>query len=485
MKLSIEPRTRSIITFVFFLSLGISLHAQVNNTLYYMQGVPQSNRVNPAYQPQCQFYIGIPFLSPIRTDLSSSSLAWEDVVYHNPVQPDSLITFLHPQGSKEAFLNKLKPVNRVISDLGTSMISVGFRTSVGFFTLDVISRWDGNIYYPGDLAKLLITGSGEGETYNLDGVGADLTAFNEISAGWSGEILDNLTIGAKAKVLFGIGNLSTMNSDLSLTTSQDNWRIQSDMRINASIPFAEVTYDDEGMIEDIVLDENLENPTYSSISKYMFNGKNLGFGVDLGVDYRPIEKLHISLSLLDLGYIRWKDEVHQADYRMEYDFPGFELNPFDLSEEYTFQDYLDSSVNQLADSLAGFLEITPGIIYSKRLNTKLYVGASYDVTPNINFGVLSRTDFLKGKVSEQVTASANFRAGRVLNLTLSYSYMNSYFKNIGAGISLNAGPVNLYLISDNALNVLFWPEEARSANLWFGFNLMFGYRDKPDLPLVQ
>ncbi len=433
-----------------------------------MQGVPQSNRVNPAYQPQCKFYIGIPFLSPARTSISTNSLAWEDIVYHNPVQPDSLITFLHPLGSKEAFLNKLKPVNLVTSDLGTTLISFGFRTSVGYFSMDITSRWDGNMYIPGDLGRLLITGANEGETYTLDGIGADLMAFDEISAGWSGEILDNLTIGAKAKVLFGIGNLSTRSSDLLLTTSQENWNLQSNMQFNVSLPFAEVSYDDEGMIDDIVIDEELENPGFSTISKYMFNGKNLGFGLDLGVNYHPMEELQISVSLLDLGYITWKDEVHQVDYTTVYDFSGLELNPFDLSEDYSLGDHLDSSLTQLTDSLASFLVFTPGTVYSKRLNTKLFVGVSYDLTPGVNFGLLSRTDFLSGMITEQVTASANFKAGRILNFTLSYSYMNSYFKNLGAGLSLNAGPVNLYLISDNALNVLFWPEEARSANLWFG-----------------
>ena len=485
MRLLLKFRTRRIITFVVFLALGIPIHAQVTNTLYFMKGVPQSNRVNPAYQPQGKFYIGIPFLSPARTSISTNSLAWEDIVYHNPMHPDSLITFLHPLGSKEAFLNKLEPVNLVTSDLGSTLVSFGFRTDVGYFSLDITSRWDGNMYIPGDLGRLLISGADEGETYKMDGIGADLMAFDEISAGWSGEIMDNLTIGARAKVLFGIGNLSTKSSDLSLTTSQENWNLQSDMRFNASLPFAEVTYDDEGMIEDIVIDEELENPDFSTVSKYMFNGKNLGFGVDLGVNYHPLEELQISVSVLDLGYITWKDEVHQVDYATEYDFSGFEFNPFDLSDDYSFGDHIDSSITQLADSLASFLVFTPGTVYSKRLNTKLFVGVSYDLTPGVNFGLLLRTDFLSKMITEQVTASANFKAGRILNFTLSYSYMNSYFKNFGAGLSLNAGPLNLYLISDNALNVLFWPEEARSANLWFGINLLFGYKDKPDLPLVQ
>ena len=437
-----------------------------------MQGVPQTNRVNPAYQPKCSFYIGIPMLSTAVADLSSSSLAWNDVVYHNPVQPDSLITFLHPQGNREAFLNKLKPVNMVVSDLGSSLISFGFRTGVGFFTMDVTARWDGNVYIPGDLAQLLINGAEDEVEYELDGVGADLMAFDEIAVGWSGQILDNLSLGARAKVLFGIGNISTKSSNLSVYTSRENWHLASEMQFNASLPFAEVTYDEEGKIEDIVIDEALEDPNFSTMYQYMFNTSNFGLGLDLGANYRPLEELQISLSVLDLGYIRWKDEVHQLDYVTDYDFTGFELNVFDLSDDYSFGDFIDSSVSMLADSLSGFAEFTPGAIYSKRLSTKVYLGVSYDVTPSVNFGLLSRTDFLSSSISQQFTASANFHAGRVLNFSLSYSYMNHYFRNIGAGLSINAGPVNLYLVSDNALNVLFWPDEARSANLWFGFNLV-------------
>jgi hypothetical protein len=487
MKPHVKAWTCSTFIFVFILIMGISGRAQINNTIYFMQGVPQANRINPAFQPECGFYLGFPLLSPARTELSSSSLAYKDVIYPDPSE-DSLITFLHPLGDKKAFLNQLKPTNVVASDLGTSLASAGFRTEVGFFTLDVTSRMDGNLYYPGDLARLILNGAVEGVTYQLDGIGLDLSVFDEISAGWSYGLLDNLNIGVRAKVLFGIGNLSTRSSDLSVTTSEETWNIRSDMLFNASLPFAHVVYTEDGMIDEIIINNDLQNPSFSTFPRYMFNGKNLGFGLDLGVDYRPMEHLQLSLSVMDLGYIRWKDEVHEVSYAMEYDYPGLELNPFDLTDEYTFEDYLDSTLTQMADSLSGFLEMTPGVVYSKMLNTKLYIGASYHVIPGISFGLLSRTDFLNGMVTEQVTASANFSAGRFINFTLSYSYINSYFKNIGAGISFNAGPMNLYLISDNALNSLFWPQETRMANLWFGMNLVFGYKQfkgiDRDRPLI-
>jgi hypothetical protein len=260
------------------------------------------------------------------------------------------------------------------------------------------------------------------------------------------------------------------------------------MEYQASLPFAEVIYDEDGMIEDIIIDDELEDLNPGAIARTAFNTKNFGLGIDLGIDYRPTERWLLSASVLDIGYIRWTDEVHKVSYITDYDFTSQEIEPFEFTDDFTFNDWIDSTFSEIGDSLAGALEFTPGGMYSRRLNTKLFVGASWYATPNINFGLLSRTDFLKENVVEQLTASANFKAGRFLNFTLSYSYINSYFKNFGAGISFNAGPLNLYVISDNTLNALLWPQEVQSANLWFGMNLVFGYkqftRDDLDRPLV-
>ena len=458
--------------------LGVLLNpaeAQINNSLYFMQGVPQSNRVNPAHRPNCGFYIGIPGLAPARMEISSSSVAYGDIIYPHPTE-DSLITFLHPLADKQAFIDLLKPLNYVISDLGSALITFGFDTEVGFFSMDVGTRVDGSIYYPGDMARLILNGTEEGETYQFDGAALDLSAFDEITLGWSGEIVRNLRLGVHGKLLFGVGNLATTQSQLELTTSEDVWNIRSDMMLNASLPFAEVQYDQDGNVEDVVLKEDIENFNAWKLPKYMFNARNFGLGVDIGINYRPIHELLVSASVMDIGYIRWKDEVHDVTYHTEFDYEGLEVNPFEIPEGMTFGEHLDSLANETLDSLSSFLVFTPGNFYSQRLHTKLYLGASYHVTPKISVGLLSRTDFLKDKINQQFTASANLTTGRMLNFTMSYSYINSYFKNIGAGVSFNLGPVNMYVISDNALNLLFWPQEVKSVNLWFGMNLVFGYK---------
>lgn len=463
---------------------GFQTWAQTQNSLYFMKGIPQVNRINPARNPDCGFYIGIPMLSPLSTQISSNPLTFEDVIYPDP-SGDSLITFLHPQGDQEAFLDKLKPLNVVFADTRTSALSIGFGTRAGFFTLDLTTRAEATLYYPGALASLVLEGADEGGIYNMDGMGADFSGFDEVAVGWSGALGSKWKIGVRGKALFGFGDLSISKSEFEISTSQELWNIDADMEFNASLPFAEVVYNEDGEIEDIIIEEDLSNLRPAALFRQFFNAKNFGLAVDLGVDYRPGDRWLLSASVLDIGYIRWTDEVHKVSYKTDYDYSGLEVNPLDFTGDLSFGDYVDSSFSALGDSLANGLVFTPGEIYSSRLNPRLYIGASWWATPGINFGLLSRTDFLNELIFEQLTASANFAAGRVLHFTLSYTMMNNYWKNIGAGISLNAGPVNLYLISDNTLNAIFWPEEAQTINLWFGMNLVFGYKKcSQDRPLV-
>ena len=447
--------------------------SQINNTLYFMRGVPQSNRVNPANRPMGSFYIGFPGLAPIHGQVNSSTFTYNDFT----------------QGDEQAILDLLKPLNFVVSDLGSALLSAGFKTGAGFFSVDVTSRLDGDLFFSGDLARLVLEESVENRTYQLDGSAIDLSAFDEISVNWAGELLPNLQVGARAKMLFGIGNLTTARSEMEMTRIQDVYHIETDMLFNASLPMAEIQYDQEGNVEDIVLKEEVENLDLRELPKYLFNTRNMGFGLDFGVNYRPVSELLLSASVTDIGFINWKDEVYEAAFDASFNYTEIEGNLFELPDGVTPGTYIDSLADVAIDSATSNLTVTPDQPYSSRLNTKLFVGASYHVTPFLGFGLLSRTDFLQDKIAQQFTASANLTTGRLLNFTLSYSYIHSDFKNVGAGLALNLGPVNMYLISDNALNLIFYPGDTRSANLWFGLNLIFGYRQYTgnrftDRPLV-
>lgn len=467
----------------FLVMAVLQLGAQIPNSLFFMPGVPQSNRINPAIQPGCGLYLGMPALSPLRMQISSSSLAFQDVIYYNP-DLGVPITAFHPQGDQEAFLENLDPVNYMLGSLGTSILSMGFRAGKSFISFDLTTRFDANVYYPKGLFELPIYGLRDGETRSFNGIGVDLTAFVETSLGWSRKdlIIPNLDVGVRAKFLSGLANINTVNSVMEFTTSSEAINLNTEMEMQVAVPaMINISTSDSSLIPDIEMDETyFENTNPVDIAKdALFN--NAGFGVDIGLNYKPMPQLMVSASILDLGYIKWNNTL-AGGMDFAYDFIGINVNPF-TGVDTTF-------VHEMLDSAQASVSVLSGDPYRSSLNTKLFIGASFYPIEKIGFGLLSRTDFLNNKISQQLTATANMTTGRFINLSLSYTYMNIAPKNFGAGLSLNAGPFNLYLISDNIISGALWPTETQSVNLWFGMNLCFGYRkakrapEPKDRPLI-
>ncbi|MDA3821538.1 MAG: DUF5723 family protein [Bacteroidales bacterium] len=472
-------RTILLTGFVFSV-FAITLGGQVPNTLFFMPGVPQSNKINPAIQPACSFYLGLPGAAPLRLQLSSSSLAYSDVIFQAPASSglDSLITPFHPLADKEAFLDKLKSTNFVQSEVSFSLASIGIRARKSFFTFDINSRVDASVSYPKGLFELPIYGIRGGETLSLNGFGLDMSAYNEIGLGWSRAdfFIPNLTIGVRGKALFGLVNIATRSSVLELSSSTDpiGLGLHSDMEIAAStVP---ILVDFENYEVDL---NNLVAPPWGwegiqirntedvlALMDKVFE-QNFGMAMDLGLSYQPVPQLLISASMIDIGYIKWNNSVI-GNYKFDYEFDGLDINPFEEMDT--------TLLPSLLDSLGSAFILTQGEAYMSRLNSKLFIGASYYPIEKIGFGLLSRTDFLSQSVSQQFTGSVNMTTGKFLNLSVSASYMQRRFNNLGAGLSVNLGPLNMYLLSDNIISAGLRPIDARSVNLWFGANLTFGWK---------
>lgn len=472
---------------ILLASMLIAVDAQIPNSMFFMPGVPQSNRINPAIQPGCGFYLGFPALAPLRFQVSSSSLGFNDLIYQHPdPNSDSLITFLHPLGDKTAFLDGLDDVNFLLANLGTSLGSFGFRAGKSFISVDLTTRMDGNIYYPKGIFEIFFDGAPDGSEISLSGIGADVNLFNEFSLGWSRKdlILPNLDIGIRGKALFGLANLSTKNSSFDLSTSLDVWNVRSNMQINAAAP-SFVTFNDDFDSDEgpITVDEDFFNTAAPmEIARSIFSPDRFGLALDAGINYRIIPQLLLSASVLDIGGINWNNTV-EGSFDFEYDFTGVEVNPF-TGVDTTF-------INELTDSLMNSFLFLTGEPYFSRLNTKLFIGASFYPVEKIGFGLLSRTDFLNEKIAQQFTGSVNMTTGKFINLSLSYSYISNTFNNIGAGLSFNVGTLNMYLISDNIISGAFTPLNTRSVNLWFGLNLTAGWKRTAkkakvvDRPMIQ
>lgn len=461
----------SLLLFVGLVISHSALAQKMNNTLYLMQNVPQSNQLNPAIQPEAKIFIGFPALSSIYFNYSNSSFSYKDIIKPGTgLQKDSLVFDIN------SFHNALQPTNTISSQLDYTFFSLGIRAKKMFFTLDMSSKVDARFGFDKELISFLRYGNGAymGQTANLGAFELEGTSYHEIALGASKEITDKLTIGVKAKALLGIANMHMDKSNISVFTSEsgDLVRLQSKqlMRVSAPITITEKVGDDgTNYIDDI---DFVDDPDAN-----FFSGKdNIGFALDLGATYQFSDKIALYASILDLGGIKWKG-TYELYQDASFDWAGGDWSQSGNSNDPNYREIKDV-MDDLTDSISNAFKFrdNTGSSYSKALPTKLYLGGSYKLNDYLNFGAVSRSEIYDGHFRPSLTLSANTRIARHFSASLSYSMVNNSYNNVGIGLASRLGPLQVYAVSDNILAI--HPNTAQLANFRFGINMLFGTKDK-------
>jgi hypothetical protein len=137
------------------------------------------------------------------------------------------------------------------------------------------------------------------------------------------------------------------------------------------------------------------------------------------------------------------------------------------------------------DSLTGIFNFNATEnTFRNNLVPKVYVGATYSLTPGTVFGGLIRADYFNSRFHPSLTLSATKKLTRILTLSASYTARQNSYANFGVGMSLNAGPLQLYILSDNASNFLYL-EDTRGAHVHFGLNVTIGRKTKQSKPMLD
>ena len=478
--------------FIYFRFIPVSLIAilavsftsgQHSITQYHMYGIPQANQLNPAFQPDCRFYLGMPMLSPFRFTVGLNSLQYKDIFSWNQ-SLGKYINFMHPLGDKDAFLKALKPVNNLRLALATDILSTGWKKGKMAFSLDLTERIENNLSIPEDLFQFLVYGSRNQEQFNLSDLGDRLLYFREFAFGLSYKTDEAIQVGGRVKALFGIANVRIRPAIFNLTTSTDIWDFQSQVNVDMSAPGIIMHTDTDGKLDSLEFEKDIDKKIMSDIPT-MLGAGNIGFGLDLGVSYPVMEKLTVSASLTDLGFIRWTRNVYNLKQDGQFSFEGVEMNLLSQSDSGK-----NSMVDDMMDSITHQMDFyVSNDPYTTNLSGTFRLGAAYEINPMVRFGVVNSTMVYNSRFYNQFTLSANVQPIRAFSASLSYSVIGKNFMNLGLGLSLKAGPFNIYFITDQAPSAYFIPKSLQSMNFWLGLNTVFGCSKKKDkkldLPLVD
>jgi hypothetical protein len=312
-------------------------------------------------------------------------------------------------------------------------------------------------------------------SYNLKDLGFSFTNYAEMFIGASKSIDEALTVGVRAKLLSGIFNLSTDNKRFNLFTNVDNGlfrnNISSDLRIKATTAYFDVIRDSKGNFDNLETKENAY--------KYYKPFKSLGFGIDLGATY-SLDKFMFSASLVDLGFIKWKNDEREFTLIGDTSFMG--LNDIEIGNlgdsSKTFNNLVDSFQNAFKFS-------DKNTTYTTWLPTKIYLAGEFSPASFFSVGVLSLTQIYRSQIYQQFMLSGNLRFFRASMFSLSYSVIDNGFSSMGIGFTTRTSmpliyipPLQFYFVADNIpihfSKSYFIPYKMRNFNMRFGVNIVFG-----------
>ena len=445
---------------------------QQSNTMYFMQKNPQSHLLNPAIQDNCKFTIGglpvnaTPVLGqvflPFYLNINITNFNYNTIIHKGEGKySDSLVVDI------PKLINKLSKNNYINFETHLNILSLGYKLKKFYFTIGLTEKFDFKFNFSRDLLQLPWYGNGHpaniGRSMEMT-IGLNAVHYRELALGTSWEKTDKLTFGAKVKILFGMMNIKTYGKGNQLIT--DNvffgFNAKTDTKISGSLPSVNFQYNDTTGEIDTVITEDFDG------KKYLLNFKNPGLGLDLGAIYKYTDKITFSASLIDLGFIRWKDHTFNATDNGEFYYKGMDVTPMINPNDSTDVPQL------LLDSLESIFKITgSNKYYSSYLTPKLYLGGSYQLNEKLGFGALARIERYPKLFHTSFTLSANYVPIKWFSLSGSYSFQNDKYYDVGLGFALKFGPYRMFLVNDNVSGMIF-PQKTRNLNWRTGLYIGIG-----------
>jgi hypothetical protein len=425
--------------------LSLVSFGQQDLTLYYMDRIPQVQLVNPGFIPESKYNFGIPVLSSQYFSAGNSGFN----------------------------INAIKDVDKLVDRLGRrnhatvfyrpELFSAGINVKDNYFTFGVTEQVNFRFVYPKDLFLFIWEGNGEsllGRRADMDGLAVNFNHYREYAFGYAKKLMDGrLSVGTRIKYLNGFSNIYTRSSKLGLYTDNEtnhHLTLDGEMEVNTSGP-------------------NVFAADFDINPSDFIKSPNTGLAFDFGANYMVNEKISVSASLLDLGYINWRNDVRSfKQNEFNFTYSGLDLNSLFVNNGDT-----TGTTQGITDSLNNTFRVdSSSASYRTPLTSRFMIGGLYKLHKNHSAGALLYGEIYRGAIRPAFTLSMNTKVQRWLSATFSYSMFNRSYNNLGLGLSLNLGSFQFYTVTDNFLAPLM-PTSAKNVHVRFGFNITAGRPKKP------
>ncbi len=445
------------ILFSAILLACFGLRGQNKQLLYDFNEIPQSLIVNPGVEVDFKWYAGIPATN-ISFQAGSSGV---DV---NDIFADDGLDFTDKFARE--IIYGMTTRDELSGTYQIELLNAGFRGKDEdvFYSFGIYNEGDAIGYWFRDLAILGFEGNADNlnRRYDLSHLKTRGELMNVFHFGVNKRISKELTAGVRAKIYSSIFDFnSTRNDGYFVTTEGQN-------NIFANTLVADMEWRISGIPS--IRDAEREGELASTIIKRGFFGGNLGVGADFGFTYRLNDQTFFTASLLDLGFIYHSNDVRRYTLKGSATVEGVEIILPDalLDPDQDFWDDLIDDVEELIpfeENEKSYLTFRPtklnasirhdwGEPIQSRENCDCGINASTNTRgvkyPNSFGGHLYAINRPRGPQAA-LTAFYQRRIGNAIALKGTYTIDKFTLTNIGVGMSVQAGPVNFYILADNLL----------------------------------
>jgi len=421
------------------------LFAQQEAGLYFMPNLWQSVRTNPAVMTDEELTV---FLPGIQSTLGITGATLNDFIEG---EKDG-----RPQINVDQAIVKLDAQNLIRNDLTIETIGVGIKKGNFYLSFGHAFRYLAYLDYPKTLPQVVWQGNAQFVGQNVAlGNDLQLTGFSEFAFGASFQA-GNLTLGARAKYLSGIGNISTdaNHQTASLFTDPDVYQLtlRADYLLHTAGALDYENYKN--------LDLQFD---FGKASAGLLFSKNSGYAFDLGARWTA-GPLQLSASVIDLGaQINWKKDVRNYRSAGEFNYNGLDFSNALTGDSVGFGAALDT--------LQSIFNVTEtGTAYSTPIPAKIYIGASFQLA-NVTLHGLFFTESYRTRTFPAFSVGAQTALGQRFTVGANYTLLPELdrYANVGVQATAKLGPFQIYATTDN-LGAIFRPGNSHALSGRAGIN---------------
>lgn len=421
---------------------------QQDLTLFQFSGVPQANLVSPSVIPDNKFVIGLPVLSSVNSIYNNRIFSIDESL----LSADGTLTI-----DPTKIVSDMDERNFINAQVQDQWFLFGMTYKNHYFKLGVSEKLAVDLSFSRKLFDFLLRGNASylGERVDIQNTAFNATHYREVSLGYANKLNEKWEVGGHLNLLFGLANINTRNSTIAIYTDPENYdiTISGNVEVNTS-----------GI-----------NDLQGNTIDYLQQGSNFGLGMDLGATFHPTPKWDVSLSLLDLGYINWNNDLTTYTNNGK----TFKLTGIDI-KDFFGDDNLDgdSLINEIVDSIGDVFTLDEiEKKYTTTLAPKVYIGGKYLITEQHRVYTTLMFQFYSTGLRTGLSLGYEFDLNKFLGVTANYSIYSNSFTNFGLGLRVRGGPVQLYVITDSMIGS-FDAFSVKSVHFRFGINILIDEKEK-------